>query len=100
MKSNKIIYLLTGLALISTASCAKKPLTLSEQMAREVVIGREGEPPAGVVRYCWEEPMVVSQVQNPGIDPDGEYYLPAAVVTREVRMGKWRPCRADTAALE
>ena len=49
-------------------------------------------PPPGVVRYCWEEPMVDYERVNPGLDSEGKWYNPAHVAVKEVRMGRWRPC--------
>lgn len=48
--------------------------------------------PKGVVRYCWEEPMVEFEPNGPGIDATGNWYNPHYLAVREVRMGKWRPC--------
>ena len=49
--------------------------------------------PAGVVRYCWEEPIVSLEPNGPGLDDRGEYYHPSYLAVREVRQGRWRPCR-------
>ena len=49
--------------------------------------------PRGVVRYCWEEPMVEFEPNGPGVDATGKWYNPYYLAVREVRMGKWRPCR-------
>jgi hypothetical protein len=49
--------------------------------------------PAGVVRYCWEEPVVEFQENGPGLDADKRWYNPSFVAVRMVKQGKWRPCR-------
>jgi hypothetical protein len=49
--------------------------------------------PAGVVRYCWEEPMVQLEPNGPGLDEEERWYHPSYLAVREVRQGKWRPCR-------
>lgn len=52
--------------------------------------------PEGVVRYCWEEPIVKIERQNPGITQTGHWYKPAHVSVREIRSGKWRPCKVTS----
>ena len=49
--------------------------------------------PVGVVRYCWEEPMVQLEPNGPGLDEEERWYHPSYLAVREVRQGKWRPCR-------
>jgi hypothetical protein len=49
--------------------------------------------PEGVMRYCWEEPIVEFEKNGPGIDAENKWYHPAYVAVREVRSGKWRPCK-------
>lgn len=48
--------------------------------------------PAGVARYCWEEPIVELEPNGPGLDVEGRWYHPSYIAVREVRSGKWRPC--------
>ena len=50
--------------------------------------------PPGVVRYCWEEPIVQLEPNGPGLDAEGRWYHPSYLAVREVRQGKWRPCLA------
>ena len=59
---------------------------------RYVVIDRPAEIPPGVVRYCWEEPLVQFERNGPGVDAEGEWYHPFYIAAREVRQGRWRPC--------
>ncbi len=49
--------------------------------------------PAGVVRYCWEEPMVQLEPNGPGLDAEERWYHPSYLAVQEVRMGRWRPCK-------
>lgn len=49
--------------------------------------------PEGVIAYCWEEPMVDFEKVRPGLDTDRVWYHPSHTAVREVRSGKWRPCR-------
>ena len=59
----------------------------------------EGRPPAtppGVVRYCWEEPLVDYEIVNPGITEDGVYWEPYHSEIHKVRSGRWRPCERVT----
>ncbi len=37
--------------------------------------------------------MVQFQPRGPGLDSDGIYYHPAYVEVKEVKQGRWRPCR-------
>ena len=58
-----------------------------------IVVGKPAPVPEGVVRYCWEEPIVAYQKVDPGIGDEGTWYYPAHVTERQVRGGKWRPCK-------
>lgn len=60
---------------------------------REETLAVGNRVPAGVVRYCWEEPMVEFEPNGPGVDAGGKWYNPYYLAVREVRMGKWRPCK-------
>ncbi len=55
-------------------------------------VGQPAQPPSGVLRYCWEEPIVDYESQGPGVRDEGRWYNPSAVVVRQVRAGRWRPC--------
>lgn len=50
--------------------------------------------PSGVMRYCWEEPVVDEEQHDAGLDARGIYWSPSYVAIREVRQGRWRPCKA------
>ena len=60
---------------------------------RYVVVDRPAQIPPGVVRYCWEEPIVEMERNGPGVDLEGHWYHPFYIAVREVRQGRWRPCR-------
>ena len=79
-----------SLAAISLAGCGifDKP---APQPA-PIISAEPAIPPAGVVAYCWEEPLVIFQDNGPGVDPDGNWYHPSYKAVREVRSGRWRPC--------
>lgn len=55
-------------------------------------VGQPAKPPAGVVRYCWEEPLVEYQAREPGLKDGGRWYHPSALIVRQLRAGRWRPC--------
>ena len=57
-------------------------------------LAKDSYAPPGVVRYCWEEPMVEFEPNGPGVDVDGHWYHPFYLAVREVRSGRWRPCSA------
>ncbi len=65
---------------------------LNEQM-HDQTLAVGNRVPQGVVRYCWEEPMVEFEPNGPGVDASGKWYNPYYLAVREVRQGKWRPCR-------
>ena len=75
---------------LSACSSGKKQLSPE---TRYVVVEQAAPVPPGVVRYCWEEPMVELERNGPGLDAEGEWYHPYYVAVREVRQGRWRPCR-------
>jgi hypothetical protein len=78
-----------GLACSSNETTVSKPNVPMYIGIEEV----EPNPPEGVVKYCWEEPLVIEQKVNAGVNTDGKWYLPAHNSVNEVRMGRWRPCR-------
>lgn len=57
-----------------------------------VIISTPADAPSGIVRYCWEEPMVKYEHNRPGVNSENTWYQPAHVAVREVRSGRWRPC--------
>ena len=85
------IFLLV-LVLFSFSSCTKKDPGLVDPETRQIVFDKPAPIPPGVVRYCWEEPMVAFEPNGPGIDTDGHWYKPAYTAVREVKQGRWRPC--------
>lgn len=95
---NKLITLLAfclGCSSLSFVGCS----TLSnlfgpEQVEMGAVEYRNPPAPEGVIRYCWEEPMVDYQRVEPGLDNEGRWYRPAHIAVREVKMGRWRPCKS------
>ena len=90
----KVCFKSTGLVLISlllfSCSSAKKGIV---PQTKYIVQQKAAVIPPGVVRYCWEEPMVEFEQNSPGLDSDGRFYRPAYVAIREVKQGRWRPCR-------
>ena len=103
MLGNKLFLILCFSSILAVCSgcsmgskSANKELEWSSpQIATAHVIGREGRQPEGVVRYCWEEPIVDVQKVGPGVNSDGHWYYPAHLQVREARMGRWRPCVAQ-----
>lgn len=86
----ELIVIIT--CLISFAACSASSVPEEEAETRYVVVQKPARIPPGVVRYCWEEPMVVLEENGPGLDADGRWYRPSYVAVREVRQGRWRPC--------
>lgn len=85
----KILLIL--FCLFISACSSSQPVIKPE--TRYVVFDKPAPIPPGVVRYCWEEPMVQLEQNGPGLDSDERYYRPAYVAVREVKQGRWRPCR-------
>ena len=91
---------LLGLALLSSSvltGCVSTPPATPPNTPgiAAAVVGRPGRVPEGVVRYCWEEPIVDFESNGPGVDVEGKWYHPYYLAVREHRMGRWRPCRAE-----
>ena len=57
------------------------------------MVDRPAQVPPGAVRYCWEEPIVQIEPNGAGLDGDGIWYHPSYMAVRQVRQGRWRPCR-------
>lgn len=94
-------YTIAAAGVLGMSACSKPPIhpNLKELPdGRQVVdygdnvIGREAAPPPGVVRYCWEEPLVIREEQRPGLDINRQWYHPSYTAVRQVRSGRWRPC--------
>lgn len=87
--------LLTSLGACSASSSAEKSSTIQASHGAVAIqrTAADPSPPAGIVRYCWEEPMVGLQKNGPGLNPEGTWYNPSYIAVREVRLGRWRPCR-------
>src|SRR4051812_29955709 len=60
---------------------------------RLITVDHAVRVPPGVVRYCWEEPIVQFEPNGPGLDIESAWYHPSYIAVREVRQGRWRPCR-------
>lgn len=74
--------------------CSSKDVIEDRENIDYVYRGSPAVAPPGVVRYCWEEPVVEFNREGPGVDQEGTWYRPAAVIGRQVRQGRWRPCAA------
>ncbi len=75
------------------AGCGKSHFSTSPEPQTVYVAYDSAQPiPPGVVRYCWEEPVVEFQENGPGLDADKRWYVPSSVAVRMVKQGRWRPC--------
>ncbi|MCC6934044.1 MAG: hypothetical protein IT292_12470 [Deltaproteobacteria bacterium] len=90
----KLVFLAVIFSGMSLALTSCSPSNIAEPDTARVIY--EPTPPEGVVRYCWEEPIVDEEKVDAGLDSEGKWYNPGHVAIREVRMGKWRPCREIT----
>lgn len=91
---NKIFYgsiLFAALAVLP--ACSKTHPGMVRPETKHIVLDKAAIVPPGAVRYCWEEPMVQVYNEGPGLDSDGRWYKPAHVAVREVKQGRWRPCK-------
>ncbi len=91
---NKAILVL-GLVTLSACSSANEPKLEPIVITKTKVIPIAAPAPDGVVRYCWEEPIVKVEKIRPGIDSRKEYYRPGYEAVRKVRSGRWRPCKSS-----
>jgi hypothetical protein len=89
---NSIFLLLALGFLFCLASCSAKTQEIKPE-TRYIVLDKAAPVPPGVIRYCWEEPMVELEPIGPGLDSDERWYQPAHIAIREVKQGRWRPCR-------
>ena len=90
MKQRSSILFITILLLASVA-CSQKKTVVTD--TRYIVSKGPGEVPPGVVRYCWEEPIVEMAAVGPGLNSDNTWYQASHIAMKEVRQGRWRPCR-------
>jgi hypothetical protein len=91
MQTKKIISMIAGMAaLAGLYGCSDAALVTPE--TRNIVYDKPAPVPPGVVRYCWEEPMVQFEPNGPGLDVEGRWYSPSYIAVREVKQGRWRPC--------
>ncbi len=96
----RTLTILSMTIMLFSIGCSNKelpePREYVEAPAPKVSVGSQpAEVPPGVVRYCWEEPMVTFEQNGPGIDQEGHWYHPSYIAVRQVRSGKWRPCEAE-----
>ena len=93
---NTVYLIVAVFSLVMLTACSSTKTTQARQTApiKYQIVSKAAPVPEGVVRYCWEEPMVDIQKYNPGLDSDGAWYHPAYHAVREVRQGRWRPCEA------
>ena len=87
---------------LGASACSKEP-----PLEPEVIVINKTEVrsipapvPEGVLRYCWEEPMVTVENNKAGLDRKGHWYQPAHQAVRKVRQGRWRPCRPGVSNAE
>ena len=86
-----------NVVILSVLACALSACGTTQQpkpvaVTRFVAVEQPAPVPPGVVRYCWEEPVVKFERNGPGLDVEGKWYHPYYVAVREVRQGRWRPC--------
>lgn len=88
---NKVAQILSLGAFIFLGACSN-----ATPEPHEVgIIAVPAAVPEGVIRYCWEEPMVKLEKNGPGLDEENRWYSPSYVAVREVRSGRWRPCQPE-----
>ncbi len=72
-----------------------------EEDVQTIYVGYNDKAPVppGVLRYCWEEPVVEFQDNGPGLNSDKTYYQPEFVAIRMVKQGRWRPCTTQASEI-
>ena len=98
----KEYVIILSVTLFGLMGCSKEP-----PLEPEVIVIKKTEvrsipapAPEGVVRYCWEEPMVSVENRKSGLDSKAQWYRPAHIAVRKVREGRWRPCQAAVSKSE
>lgn len=91
MKMRSVIVI--GCVFSSFAGCAAKEAPAKPLAPEQVIIAKDPEVPAGVVRYCWQEPQVAYEAKGPGLDAEGKWYHPSYDAVRQVKGGEWHPCK-------
>jgi uncharacterized protein YceK len=87
----KFVLVMATMALVSAIVGCSKTVTAAETKSTEVVVITAPETPSGAADYVWEEPMVSIVDVPPGLDPEGNYYVPAHRAVVQIRQGRWRP---------
>lgn len=103
MRSKAIItaILLAGLSAnigCSVGSTEQPAPPPTRVITKYVVNSHEAPNPAGVERYCWEEPQAQRAQMGPGLDEEGRWYHPSYGALRQVRGGRWHPCRVKSSS--
>ena len=97
MKPRNILRQSSCLAALFATGCwasgCASPFGYVKPETRYVALEQPAPVPPGVVRYCWEEPMVQLEPNGPGVDTDNKWYHASYIAVREVKQGRWRPCR-------
>ena len=80
---------------LTLSACSMNSALDNKPEVQTVYVGYDSPAPIppGVVRYCWEEPVVEFQDNGPGLDNDKRWYNPSFTAVRMVKQGKWRPCK-------
>lgn len=94
MKRDRItvVLLVFVTCLFGVVSCSNGHQEITPE-TRYVMLERPAPIPPGVMRYCWEEPMVQFEPNGPGLNSEGTWYHPSYIAVRKVKQGRWRPCR-------
>ena len=85
--------LIAAVAMVGLTGCSKDTTGLVVPETRYVIYDKAAPVPPGAVRFCWEEPMVQFEPNGPGLDVEGRWYRPSYIAVREVKEGRWRPCK-------
>jgi len=99
---SKECAIIISMTLFGLVGCSKEPPLEPEVIVikKTEVRGTPAPVPEGVVRYCWEEPMVSVENRKPGLDRKAQWYRPAHIAVRKVREGRWRPCQPAVSRAE
>lgn len=79
-----------ALLIFSLSACSNQQI---QTETKQLAVDLPARIPAGVVRYCWEEPIVQLEPNGPGLDAEERWYHPSYLAVREARDGKWVPCK-------
>ncbi len=83
--------------LLCFSACSSQREVVSSAIVSEQVTY---VPDPGAVEFVYEPPLVDVIQKQPGLDPDGIYYVPAHQEIVEIRPGRWKYYKQPAEAIQ